>query len=405
MADIPITPAPPAETPLASTPSPLTGSAAFERQLDDLKPEAPPTAAPTPKTPPAKPSEAKAAPKEAKPAPVIAPKGKPAPVAPTLDWKTAPAEFRASHEKQRQEFEQAKTQSATELGKLNARLAELDKRKVLTVEQEAEYQKKDERIQQIESDLYSRDYRESPEFKDKFETPWKDKYSAALGEIKGLNVTFKENDEDKQRPATKADFDRVLESSTVTAARRVAKELFGEDADVALEYRAALRQIEDAGNKEVEAKREGWNQNKQGMVASMEANKAAGKTAYDEYTTLLSQKYPEHFAEDAANPEASTALKSGLEYVHSLGASVGSATPQEAAKSAAIVTMMAGSWSRNIVVIKQLRAQLEAKESELAKYRKSAPGGEEGVSGDAGAKPKGGGSDALALTVDKLPGT
>ncbi len=404
MADIP--PAiPPTETPPPGTPAPLSGSAAFEAQLDDLKPEAPPAAAPVAKTPPAKPGEAKPAPKAATSAPVISPKGKPAPAAPTLDWKTAPAEFRASHEKQRQEFEQAKTQSATELGKLNARLAELDKRKVLTAEQEAEYQKKDERIQKIESDLYSRDYRESPEFKDKFETPWKDKYSAALGEIKGLNISYKENDEEKQRPATKADFDRVLGSSTVTAARRVAKELFGEDADVALEYRAALRQIEDAGNKEVEAKREGWNQNKQTFVADMESKKVAGKTAYDDYTALLSQKYPEHFAEDVANPEASTALKSGLEFFDSITASINSVTPQEAAKNGAVVRMMAGSWGRNQIVIKQLKAQLEAKELELKKYRKSAPGGEEGGSGDGGVDKKGGGSDALAATVDKLPGT
>src|ERR1039458_6322707 len=211
MADIPPV-TPPVETPPPSTPAPLTGSAAFEAQLDGLKPEAPPAVTPAAKTPPAKPGEAKPAPKEAKPAPVIAPKGKPAPVVPTLDWKTSPPDFRAAHEKLLQSHEQLKTEKATELGKLNARLSELDKRKVLTAEQEAEYQKKDERIRQIESDLYSRDYRESPEFKEKFETPWKDKYSAALGEIKGLNVTYKENDEDKQRPATKADFDRVLES-------------------------------------------------------------------------------------------------------------------------------------------------------------------------------------------------
>jgi hypothetical protein len=403
MADIPPV-NPPAEAP-SSTPPPLTGSAAFEAQLDGLKPEAPPEAAPAAKTPPAKPDAAKLASKEAKPAPVIAPKGKPAPVAPTLDWKTAPAEFRTAHQKLLQESQQTNTQKEAEVAKLNARLAELDKRKVLTAEQEAEYQKKDERIRQIESDLYSRDYRESPEFKEKFETPWKDKYSAALGEIKGLNVTYKENDEDKQRPATKADFDRVLESATVTAARRVAKELFGADADVALEYRAALRQIEEAGNKEVEAKREAFSQNKQTFVADMESKKAAGKTAYDEYTALLSQKYPEHFGEDAANPEATTALKIGLEYVDSLGAAIGTVTPQEGAKNAAIVRMMAGAWGRNQVVIKQLKAQLEAKETELAKYRKSAPGGEEGGGGSAGVDKKGGGSDALAATVDKLPGT
>jgi hypothetical protein len=404
MADIPPV-TPPAETPPPATPPALTGSAAFEAQLDGLKPEAPPAAAPAAKTPPAKPGEAKPAPKDAKPVPVAAPKGKPAPAAPTLDWKTAPAEFRTAHQKLLQESQQTNTQKETEVAKLTARLAELDKRKVLTTEQEAEYQKKDERIRQIESDLYSRDYRESPEFKEKFETPWKDKYSAALGEIKGLNVTYKENDEDKQRPATKADFDRVLESATVTAARRVAKELFGDDADVALEYRAALRQIEEAGNKEVATKREGWNQNKQTFVADMESKKAAGKTAYDEYTALLSQKYPEHFAEDAANPEASTALKSGLEYVDSLGAAMGTVTPQEGAKNAAIVRMMAGAWGRNQVVIKQLKAQLEAKETELAKYRKSAPGGEDGGGGSAGVDKKGGGSDALAATVDKLPGT
>ena len=393
-------------TPPPSTPAPLTGSAAFEAQLDGLKPEAPAAAAPAAKTPPAKPGEAKPASKEAKPAPAVAPKGKPAPVAPALDWKTAPAEFRASHEKQRQEFEQSKTQSATELGKLNARLAELDKRKVLTTEQEAEYQKKDERIRQIESDLYSRDYRVSPEFKEKFEIPWKRIFDKALTEVVGLTVSYKGTDEEeKVRQTSRQDFEDVMDAKTDTAAMTIAEEKFGKFASVALKYRERLNLKLEESETAIAEKREGWNKGKEGMVADMESKRVAGKTAYDEYTALLSQKYPEHFAEDAANPEASTALKSGLEYIDSLGRPAGSVTPQEGAKNAAIVRMMAGAWGRNNVVIKQLKAQLEAKESELSKYRKSAPGGEEGGSGDGGTRPKGGGSDALAMATDKLPGT
>lgn len=396
---------PPVETPPPATPPPLTGSAAFEAQLDELKPEPtpPPTVPPAPKEAPPAP---KTPPKGTAPAPK-ADKGKQAPTEKALDWKTAPAEFRSSHERTLQELQQTKSSKETELGKLNARLSELDKRKFLTPEQESEYKKKDERIQKIESDLYSRDYRESPEFKDKFEMPWKQTFDKALKEVVGLNVSYKgEDEEEKVRQTTRQDFENVMDAKTDTDAMDIAEKRFGKYASVALKYRERLNLKLEESENAVAEKRNGWTQSRQTMMADMEAKREAGKSAYDEYTVLLSQKYPDHFAEDAANPEASSALKSGLEYIDSISTSINSVAPQEAAKNTALVRMMAGSWGRNQVIIKQLKSENEGLRSELAKYRKSAPGGEEtGGTGESGAPAKGGGSAGLAMDIVKLPGT
>lgn len=373
--------APEAAPTAAPETKPLTGSALFESQMNNLsavpaaKPEPKPESKPEAKTAPEKP--VKGAKAEPKPAEKPAAAAKPEPTEKALDWKTAPAQFRTAHEKLLQVYEQTKKEKETEVGRLQGRLAELDRREVLTPEQKAEYQKKEQRLAQLESDLYSRDYRESPEFKDKYETPWKNKYGEALNEVKGLQVKWTENDEEKSRQATKTDFDRVLDAPTLVQARRLAKETFGEDADVVLQYRAELRQIEDSGNRAVEEKKTGFTQNRQQSYEKFQKEQSDYERARTQYDQSIVEKYKEYFAEDEANPEANAALKQGLDFVDSCIKGADQMPLEERAKTVSLMRRMAGAWHRDQVIIKQLRSQLQAKDEELGKYRKSAPGGEE----------------------------
>jgi hypothetical protein len=389
---------PPVETTPPVTPAPLTGSALLESQMDALKPES----APPPETsaPEAGKAPPPAPPKPEKTPPVT--KSKPAPAEKALDWKTAPAEFRTAHEKLLKTYEQTKSEKEAETGRLQSRLAELDKRKFLTPEQEAEYAKKEQRLQSLESDLYSRDYRESPEFKVKYETPWKNKYGQALEEVKGLTVTFKENDEDRTRPATKADFDRVLGAPTLTVARRMAKELFGDDADVALQYRAELNQIEENGNKAVSEKSVTFQETRKQMLDRMQNDGKTFEAARNQYDQAIVQKYPEFFGDDGTNAEVTAALKQGGEFVDNAVNGANNMPLEERAKMTSLIRRWAVSWPRDQVIIKQLRADIASKEEELKKYRKSDPGsgGEGGGTPPPEGAPKG--SDAMAAEIDKM---
>ena len=408
MADEPLAPTT-SQTPAPASPAPsapaMTGSASFEAQMDSLAPpetskpaEAKPAAAPATAKPPEVPKPDKPSAPAAKPvAPVPSKTGDQklaGAVSPSLDWKTAPVQFRAAHEKLLEEHTKTKTTLESQLQTLNQKIAEYDRKAFLTPEQQAKYAAMEKRQQELESNLYSRDYRESPEFSEKFEKPWKAKYQNALAEIGGLNVIGKDAEGNPtSRPATKADFDKILSITSTVQARRAAREMFGDDADVALQFRSELQAIEQAGESAVNEKRSTWNNQQK---ESFERSKQLGQKNAEMmkgFDQALIQTYPQYFGEDPTNPEATEAYRQGLKIVDD-AVNNPNAPLEDQIKTAALMRQWAASWPRDQKIIAQSKARIESLEAELAKYRGSDPGSG-GENGGGESAPKRGGTDAM----------
>jgi hypothetical protein len=365
----PMTPAAPVTTP--STPAAPAAPAAptMESALaefDGLIASPKPTDA-KPDAVPAKPADKK--PDEPKPV------AKPAePKKPDVPIK-GEAMLRKRLAEVERERDEAKTSAQTELGKLNGKLKELEGKRYWTKEDEEKHAAMEKRQQQLESDLYSRDYKESPDFKDKYQKRADKVFNTVTKTLKGMTVKYEDAGEEKERQATIADFNRIrsLDDSLVEQ-RKLAKSMFGEDADIILSHARELSNIEEEANDAIETQKKNWTQTKEQFLQSQQQNQKLAQTTYNEITSQLVSKYPDYFGEDAANPEANAALKSGLEYVEGVSKLINTLPPQEAAKITAIVRMMAGSFPKHLIIIKQLKTQLsEAKES-LGKLRKSDPG-------------------------------
>lgn len=273
---------------------------------------------------------------------------------------------------------------------LQAKLDDMGKRGGMTSEKKEDYDRLQERIKSVEenasktraeleqrnksleADIYSRDFRESPEFKQKYYDRWQKTYQDAKEEVLSMQV---QDAEGNQRNATESDLNRVL-SAPKALQRKVAKEIFGEDADVVLGHRNSLKSIEDAGNEEIENRRKGYDETRQKQQETFKQYGSVYERAHADVDKALVEKYPEYFGEVPDSPEETKQLQVGLKFVDDALAGAASATPEDRAKNNAIIRRWAGSAPRMIHVIKSLKQKLADQEVELGKYRRSEPGSE-----------------------------
>lgn len=395
---------------------PAGGSAGMADQImaDLNSAAASPSAAPT-EAPPAAPAPATAPPaggsppaKPATPAkPAEAPQAKPAPPKPgapapakpadkPLIWDSAPAQFREAHRKLQEVHDATKAELQTKITSANQRLEELSAREYLTPDQKATYQRQAEQLQQMQSELYSRDFQQSPEFKEKYAVKVQKIWTNVQAELKGLQVKDAAGNE---RPSTMADFQRVHgEQSSLTAQRRLAKEMFGEDSDVVLRFASELKQIEDAANDEIEGKRNGWAKERETSAATQQQQQIATQRVYTEFDAAVAQKF---FQPIEGNGEYNKALDEGLKFVDGSSSAFSQKTPEAKAQTAALVRRLAAAYPAQAVLVQQSKARITELEALVAKLQGTDPGAG-GEGGEGGGMPAAGGTDSLADEIGKL---
>lgn len=374
----------------ASAPTPESTPPAAPAPAPAAAPAAPPAQKPVSTSPPA----AKA-PATTKPAAAPA-----KPDAPVLDWKTAPKQFKEAHEALKSRFETTERELKGKLFTTEQSMKQLEAKKFLTPEQEQRYAALEQRQQQLEAELYARDYREAPEFKSKYQAKADKIFQTVQNELKGIQVT----EGDSQRPATLADFAKIraLGDSQVEQ-RRQAKALFGEDADVVLTLARELKGIEDAANEEIEAKRAGFQTERQQREQRSQTEQQTGQRVFGEYDKLLVEKFPQYFAPVEGNDEFNKALQQGVQFVDSNSSGFNQKSPEQRAQSAALIRRWASAWPANQILLKQNAAKIAELEATVLKLQGSDPGagGETG-----GGTPTGGeemsGTDALSREIEKL---
>jgi hypothetical protein len=366
-----------------------------------------PTSAPVAETAPAVPP----APPEAKPASTpsstakVAPAAKPAPApakpsAPVLDWKTAPKQFKEAHEALKSRFESTERELKGKLFTTEQSMKQLEAKKFLTPEQEAKYTQLETRQQQLEAELYSRDYREAPEFKAKYQAKADKIFQTVQTELNGIQVT----ENDVQRPATLADFGKIRSfGDSQVEQRRQAKALFGEDADVVLSLARELKGIEDVANDEIEAKRNGFQSERQQQQQRFQSELQTGQRVFGEYDKLLVEKFPQYFAPIEGNNEFNQALQQGVQFVDSNSTGFNQKSPEQRAQSSALIRRWASAWPANQILIKQNTAKIAELEATVLKLQGSDPGagGESGGGMQAGGEEVGG-TDAMSAEIEKL---
>lgn len=342
------------------------------------------------------PKPAESAPKEPGPTPPTKPAPEPSksPVPPPAPVKEKdPVSLRKRLAEIEQEYSGYKLNARQEQEKLAKKISEFEKRKYLTPEQEEAYSRAEQRAKQLEAELYARDYRESPEFKDAYEGKWQRAYANAVDETTAIQVTDAEGN---VRMATQADFNRVLQAPKGQQ-WIIAKELFGDAAQAVLAHRTNLKQIESDAGEVLMKQRATFEQQKKESALNSQKMGERFTQAHAGVDSSLEQKYPEYFAQDPTDTEANEAQKLGLSLVDdSLKAAENLSVEDRAARSA-LIRRWAGSFPRMVHVNRKLKAELESAQKTIAKLKGSDPGegGETTPSGKSGKSDDGGGVDAL----------
>lgn len=295
-------------------------------------------------------------------------------------------------------------QKEAQAAELQKKIEEFSKKKVWTEADQALVDKSNKRLAELERDLYGRDYRQSPEFQDKYQKRYDRVFNQARKELIGMDVTVKEKNPDGdgmvdvQRKITEADVLAVVNAAP-NARIAIAKKLFGEDRETVLTHARELSVIDSEAAEAIRSKQE--NYQSEVTKAAEESQKA--QTNYQQFVKNQSEHFlnnnPDIFGTDGASPEAVEALQKGIAFVDACANASPDMSINERAARAAVVRGFAIAGPRLLFELKAARAEIARLTEENKGFRASDPGnagehGGGGAGGDGGEEPAG--SDALA---------
>lgn len=250
----------------------------------------------------------------------------------------------------------------------------------------------EKRAQELENEIRFVNYRKSKEFTDKYEKPYQEAWAGAISELEELTVKVRTGTDDLgeptygERKASPNDL-MTLSNLPLGEARKLAKEMFGDNADDIMAHRRKIRELSDAQNKalkdaETQAK-EAEERNGQQSKAMLEQTGQLWQAA----NRTLAEKYPKWFAPQEGDDEGNTLLQKGFATVDRMFAPTPETqpkTPQEAVALHALIRNKAANHDRLALGLKKANARVAELEAELKAYQESEPKNTGAAPGSAG---------------------
>lgn len=380
--------------------------------LNDLTasppPAAPPVEAPKPDAPPAEipPTEPKpTAPKvePAKPAPKAEVKPSTPPAKPATppnfdDPKLTAADLRKHLKEMRTNLDRTLAEKETALTQTKSRLADLEKKRFWTDDDQKKFDELTTGKAAIEADLYGRNYAESPEYKQLFVDKMNSQAAEAVEVFSALTAHDAEGNE---RQGSEQDMMRLYKADNNLDRRRIAKELFGDDFQEALDAVKPMLDTAKAAKDAVKSKRENY----QSEITNQSRQIQEQQTQIGQFVQTASEhlraSQPDVFDADENDPQSGELLKKGFSFVDEATSSADKLTVNERAGRIALIRSMAGAFPRLVADKRRLSAENASLMEELKKYRGSDPGAG-GSGGSTAPAATGAGTDDLAAEIEAL---
>jgi len=364
-------------------------------------PETPPAAKPEGDKPAATPPPAPAAIKPATPPA--------APAKPAGDEmnETAMEEFLKKHPKPWRVYEASKKKWQTEKQTLESKIAEISNKPAPTAADDKKLEALNKQLEDLrgesskyKQELVKRDYTQSDEYKKNFVEKVNTIYAEAVGFVEQLRVSTG----DGERIATKADFDE-LRALPLGARRKAAVDKFGEYANDVLSFVRDIDVVKRDANLAVQRHAE-QNEKESAERETMTSRQRQEYEGY--YNTALdgikkNEAYGKWFSENPDDPEATQLLKSGYEEIENITAKLDKLPADQQAAYSAVFKARAAAFPRLLLEHNRVLAKQSELEAELAKYRGTDPGSENGAGGDGITPPKRMNSEQAAAAFDEAP--
>lgn len=260
------------------------------------------------------------------------------------------------------------------------------------------------RNDELENHMKFVDFRESTEYKEKYEKPYQSQWTNSMKELAGVTV---EDDNGTRDIGAKDMFELV--NLPLAKARQVAIEKFGDFADDVMSHRQQIRDKFEAREQAIEnAKKEGaekYNSQMQQSQSQVAEISTKLKSTYEQITESISKdsRHAPYIAEREGDDEGNSMLKRGYDLVDKAFAAnpmaPGLTHEQRATivKQHAAVRHKAAAYGRLIRDLKSLKAQHAKATEELAQFKQTVPGRGENPqpNGSSGGIPGGSKMDAM----------
>lgn len=388
-------------------------AADFMKSLAPAAPAAPEPAKEPPQEPPKQPQPPKEPPKQPTPAPKATPEPAKAPAPPAAkdldpdDPKVDAKALRTELKRVKESVNLTVREKEKQISDLQGRMADFEKRRYWTDEDLKLHEASVKQLAQAQSELYSRDYASSPEYKTKYQDRFDQVWQEASQEVKGMVVRYQDGLDDeqkpiwKERPATERDLLAVIDAP-ISERISIAKRLFGDDKEAVLQWARDIASIRKEASKAIEEKRTSYaSEMTQRNQKFQEANQKL-TTFVQQTTNHLAQAYPDIFTAPADQPEAQEALKKGFGFVDESSSRMMEFDINTRAARAAVIRSMAGAFPRLLADRVRDRAEIQSLKETLAKYDKTDPGSLGGGGGGGSPPTKEGGTDEMAAEFDAI---
>lgn len=337
--------------------------------------------------PPAKPPEKSkvGAPTEPEPEPEPSPEPEPGhepePEPEPVAGEEPPAEPQGLLET-RHAYKSLKKKIASELHpkiqKLEARIKELE---TTTPEESKAFQERFEKAEterkRLENILADIDYRESDEFKTKYQKPYIDAWNSALSDLSEIQV---ENADGTLRTATDKDLVEIA-NLPLGSARAKAKLLFGDAADDMMLHRRKILDLAKAQNEAIDARKKEAETRAKTQAADAKAAQERVSQMWSESVKTLETRFPAMFSKVEGDTEGNALLEKGQAQADSLFRPTDENRPKsadEAVHGHALFWHKIRNHDRLAFWLKKTREELKEAKAELEKYENSEPKGGQG---------------------------
>jgi hypothetical protein len=224
--------------------------------------------------------------------------------------------------------------------------------------------------QQLREVVRFSDYKKSPEFTEKYEKPYNEAWSKAVGEVTQLNLQMEDG---TVRKATANDL-LALANAPLDQLDDLAAQWFPKSSPRVIRHVEKVKDLAEAQDKALQEAQKGAGEFIAKRTQAEQQTNQAFAQAYTGATTELTKKYSKWFAPDEADPQGNDILKKGFDYADTVFSPNGNQlTPEQKAGRLAVIRAKAANHDRLIARNKSHVARIAELEASLAEFEKSEP--------------------------------
>jgi len=257
------------------------------------------------------------------------------------------------------------------------------------------------RADELDTEVRYLNYTRSSEYKQKYETPLREAWQTALGDIEGIRVT----DEDgTERDANHQDIMAIINLPTAKAAI-VAQETFGPAAPEIMAHRRRILELTQARDKSIAEWKEKGSQREIEQRQQLEQRQTRSRQLFDNQFSEYEKSHAQLFAKEDGDDDGNKLLDESdrLIRIALKGEGIDADISYEdkvdlITKAQAQVALRARAYGRERLRVIKLQQRVAELEKKIGKVRSSEPGQGEGASTATRVAPKNA-EDA----IDELP--